>query len=195
MSSGQQIVKKTIPQDMGQLITHSSLPSSHPLFVDITVDLLRRGCTVRFRANGRSMEPVINEGEIITVEPVMPHEVKRGEIVLYQNHRGVIAHRVVAIKDRSDELRGLRSEQKKKSPTRSSALSPQHSSLVIFFILRGDSATLCDEPVEPQQILGRVVTVERHGRPIHLNSLKARVYHTARRHVSLLKRLIVQVSA
>ncbi len=171
------MIEKTIEQEMGQLITRSSLLSSHPLFVDITVDLLKRGHRVCFQTIGRSMRPTINEGEIITVEPVKPSLVKRGDIVLYQNPRGVIAHRVVGIKKRSDELRG----------------PPHHSSLIAFFILRGDALGACDEPVKPQQIFGRVVTVERYGRPFPLNSLKARMFHTARRHASLLKHWIIRI--
>jgi len=162
----------------GVLITSPSVLSPHHLFVDVVIDLLKRGTTVRFRAIGRSMQPTISEGEIITVEPVEPSQVKRGDIVLYQNHRGVIAHRVVAIEKKSDELPG----------------PPHQSSLVTFFILRGDASGVCDEPVKSQQILGKVVSVERRGHHIHLNSLKAKFLHTARLYVHRFKMRIVRIS-
>lgn len=156
------------------------------LFVDVTIDLLKRGTPVRFRANGKSMQPTISEGEIITVEPVKPSLVKRGDIVLYQNHCGVIAHRVVAILNpRSSIFNSFFT----------SILHPQFSILSTFFILRGDASGACDEPVKPQQILGRVISVERDGRSFRLNTLKAKIFHSARRRASLLKQRIVRISS
>lgn len=179
----------------GVLVTMPSVLSPHDLFVDVTIDLLKRGQRVRFEATGKSMKPTINEGEIITVEPVNPSLVKRGDIVLYQNHKGVLAHRVVAIQKKSDEVPGLRTEKERKFLTQSSALSPQHSVLTTFFILRGDASGACDEPVKPPQILGRVISVERNGRSLCLNTLKARISHIARRHASFLKQRIVLISS
>ncbi len=43
------------------------------------------------------MHPTIKDGETITVEPVKPSGIKRGDIVLYRFEKGVIAHRVVRI--------------------------------------------------------------------------------------------------
>jgi signal peptidase I len=144
------------------------------LFVDITVDLLKRGHSVRFRAIGKSMQPTINEGEIVMVEPVMPSEVKRGDIVLYESHKGVIAHRVVAIDPHH------------------SILHPLSSILSVSFIIRGDAGE-CDEFVEPQKVLGRVVSVERAGRTFYLNSKRAKMFRTARRYASALKQCMMRL--
>ena len=65
------------------------------MFNEITAELLSRGNRVRFRAIGASMQPTIEDGELITVAPVAPESVNRGDILLYQNERGVVAHRVV----------------------------------------------------------------------------------------------------
>jgi signal peptidase I len=212
MSKSQQIITKTVVQDVAESITQSSLLSPHHLFVDVSVDLLRRGYSVRFQANGRSMHPTIQEGEWITVEPVEPSHIKRRDIILYQNHNGVIAHRVVKIGEKSNKLRGLRTEQKRKFSTQPSAisdqvpttsetcvgddlfLSPQSSSLITFFILRGDALAVCDQPVPPQQVLGKVVSVERDGQLIDLHSRKAKLFQTVRLYVHRFKRWIVQVS-
>ncbi len=110
------------------------------------------------------MYPSIREGELITVEPVQPSDVRLGDIVLYRSQRGLIAHRVVG-----------------SSPTQSSVLSPHH------FLLRGDASLSCDQPVAAQQILGRVVGVERNGRSIQLASRGAKMWHKARRLASGLK--------
>ena len=55
------------------------------------------------------------------------------------------------------------------------------------FRLRGDASLSCDQPVEAEQILGRVVGVERNGRSIQLASRGAKLWHKARRLVSGLK--------
>ncbi|MDA2910073.1 hypothetical protein MYX04_03955 [Nitrospiraceae bacterium AH_259_D15_M11_P09] len=137
---------------------------SPDVFSDVSAELLRRGARVRFRATGRSMQPTIHEGEAITVEPVAPAAVTRGDILLYRWERGVIAHRVIRIE-----------RKKGGAVTQSSVLSP-HDSL----ILRGDASASCDCPVEPEQVLGKVVAVERAGRRIDLAGRRAKLKRTCR---------------
>ena len=117
---------------------------------------------MRFRADGRSMYPTIKDGEAITVTPVEPSHVKRGDIILCRFERGVVAHRVLRIAKRK--------------------ASRSHKDFVLttFFILRGDAAIACDEPVEPQQVLGKVISVERDGRSITLDSRRAKFFYTVR---------------
>jgi len=160
------------------------------LFLDLSVDLLRRGYSVRFQANGRSMHPTIQEGEWITVEPVEPSHIKRGDIILYQNHNGVIAHRVVGIKAVNTRPSAINDQ----GTGGISILNPQPSILNTFFMLRGDTSAVCDQPVLPQQVLGKVVSVERDGQLIDLHSRKAKLFQTVRLYVHRFKRCIVQVS-
>ena len=147
------------------------MANASKLLLDLTAELLSRGTTVRFRPSGRSMYPSIREGELITVEPVAARDVKRGDIVLYRSERGLLAHRVVG-----------------SSPTQSSVLSPQSS-----LLLKGDASLSCDQPVAAQQILGRVVGVERNGRSVALASPGAKLWHKARRLASGLKGWIYPV--
>ncbi len=150
-------------------------PSQQQLFIDMSTELLRRGQSVRFRAPGLSMHPAIREGETITAAPVAPFNIKRGDILLYIVGKKVIAHRVVGIK-----------REKNDSATHSKTLNPQ-----IIFTLRGDASAICDSPVKAQQILGKVVSVERHGRNIDLYSTRARMLHIAYTWASHCKRLIL----
>ncbi len=76
----------------------SEIRSLQHLFIDVSTELLRQGKNVRFQAPGRSMHPAIKEGETITVAPIAPFDIKRGDILLYLVRRKVIAHRVVSIK-------------------------------------------------------------------------------------------------
>ncbi|KKN11095.1 hypothetical protein LCGC14_1029990 [marine sediment metagenome] len=156
-------------------------PSQQQLFIDMSTELLRRGQSVRFRAPGLSMHPAIREGETITVAPISPFNIKRGDILLYIVGKKVIAHRVVGIERE-------KSDSSSHTSTQSKALNPQ-----IIFTLRGDASAICDEPVEAEQVLGKVVSVERHGRSIDLYSRKARMLHIAYTLASHLKRLILSI--
>ena len=111
------------------------------LLLDLTTQLLRDGQSVRFHAPGRSMYPTIREGEAITVEPILPSEVKVGDIILYRSDDSVIAHRVARIERGENEVRS--------------------------FILRADTWGEYDEPVYADQVMGKVVSTERGGRIIN----------------------------
>ncbi len=151
------------------------------LFIDMSTELLRQGKNVRFQAPGLSMHPAIKEGETITVAPIAPFDIKRGDILLYIAGRKVIAHRVVSIK-----------KEKSDSISHTSTHSKELRSKLIF-ILRGDASLTCDDPVEEQQVLGKVVSVERDGRSLDLYSRKARMLHIAYAWASRFKRLILSL--
>ena len=107
------------------------------LFLDVSERLLDEGYRVRFRAAGTSMQPAIGDGDALILAPVDLLAVRPGDILLYRKqHRG-IAHRVVYV---------------------------QHALPAIgAFLLRGDATRTCDAPVEPDEVLGRVVSVEPQG--------------------------------
>ncbi len=159
------------------------------LFIDMSTELLRQGKNVRFRAPGLSMHPAIKEGETITVAPIASFDIKRGDILLYLAGKKVIAHRVVRIKrEKSDPTSDSSANSSIRTKTLSKALTPQ-----IIFTLRGDASAICDEPVEAEQVLGKVVSVEKHGRNIDLYSRKARMQHIAYTWASHFKRLILSL--
>jgi signal peptidase I len=145
------------------------------VFPNLVSDLLNIGHRVRFRAPGYSMYPTILHEDVITVEPVKVESIKVGDIVLYQSENSVIAHRVVKIENKGDIH----------TDSQSSALSPQSC-----FILRGDARPACDDPIYVEQILGKIVSVERNGRCIDPYSLKFKLIRYARRLLSRLKRLL-----
>src|SRR2546422_10829912 len=126
------------------------------MFNEITGELLRCGNRVRFRAVGASMQPTIEDGELITVAPVEPAAVKRGDILLYRGERGLIAHRLV----------GLRRSAKGED---------------VRYLLQGDASVDRDDPVRPEQVLGRVVAVRRGGRGGGLGSPKGNILPLGRR--------------
>jgi len=163
--------------------------SPQHLFIDVSTELLRRGQCVRFRAPGLSMHPAIKEGETITVVPISSFDIKRGDILLYIVGRKVIAHRVVRIKrEKNDSTSHSSANFSTHSTTQSPTLNPQH-----LFILRGDASPSYDDPVEAQQILGKVVSVEKNGRSIDLYSRRAGISRIAYAWASRFKRLILNI--
>lgn len=131
-------------------------------FAEVSAGLLSTGCSLRFRASGRSMYPTIRHGEMVTVVPVAPAEIKRGDIVLYRSERGVIAHRVEGVRRKSGRIFCLR--------------------------LRGDASDSCDRPVQPEQVLGKVQSVERAGQQIDLAGVEAKIRGGLHAFASRLKR-------
>lgn len=113
----------------------TTLKQDTAAFLDVSEQLLSAGYRVRFRAHGASMRPTIRDGETVTVEGVDPAGVKPGDILLYSHKQRPFAHRVVQIH--------------------------QDGGAVVGFVLRGDAKAECDEPVKPDQILGRVLLPER----------------------------------
>ena len=146
-------------------------------FPDVVIDMLKRGYGVCFRARGRSMNPTIQEGEKIAVEPVAPANVRAGHIVLYRSDRGVIAHRVVKIQRRRGDSRTV----------------PTGEALI--FLLRGDASRTCDEPIESTQILGKVVSVERDGHWLAPANRKTEWLRRIRAAASRLKQRIARIGS
>jgi len=155
---------KIVGKEMTSSLSGRSQAVASDTFSEVTADVLASGCGVCFRATGGSMNPTIKAGEKITVEPVAPRAVKVGDIILYWNHRGVIAHRVVRIeRTPGDDW---------------------------VFLLRGDAAGACDAPVESGRILGKVLSVEREGCSISLCSRKAKLLWALRSGARHIKRRV-----
>ena len=183
--------------------------SPQHLFIDVSNELLRRGQCVRFQAPGQSMHPTIKEGETITVTPVAPFNIHRGDILLYLAGMKVIAHRVVRIKrEKNDSATQSTSHSSAYSSIHASTPSLTHSSThsstqasthsktlnpQLIFILRGDASLTCDDPVQAHQVLGKVVSVEHDGHSIDLYSTKARMLRIAYVWASRFKRLILSI--
>lgn len=71
---------------------------------DVIADLLARGHSVRFRATGHSMHPIIRCNDYLLVEPVT--SIEPGDVVLTLADRGLTAHRVIGTRDGMVVTRG-----------------------------------------------------------------------------------------
>jgi len=120
------------------------------MFATLIDDCLKNGHAVRFRAPGRSMHPTIRENEALVVAPIPLPGLSIGDIVLSRCGEKITAHRLVAID----------------APT-AAVQMPGGPEVRPMFILRGDACAACDPPLAADQILGKVVAVERRGRMVN----------------------------
>jgi signal peptidase I len=105
--------------------------------------LLREGFVVRLRLGGGSMRPFLRHGECCVIKPTRRGNIEVGTIVAYLGHTGnLTVHRTVAIR-RKDGRRG--------------------------FLVKGDM-TAWREWVAEEDMLGRVVGVERNGKVKRLDT-------------------------
>jgi len=137
-----------------------------PPFREVCAAMLRMGVPVRFRAPGISMRPVIEDGDVLVVEPIEAGAIRRGQVIVAAGSSGLRAHRVVNGSD-----------------------AGRPSSCVF---LRGDALAECDEPVPPERVLGRVLYAERAGRSFRVDGLavlgKVAAYRLARKWLVPLRR-------
>jgi signal peptidase I len=115
------------------------------LFLSVAAQVLRHGHQVRFRARGHSMRPAIGDGDTITIGPVDPASLVAGDIILYHACERPLVHRVVAVR----------------------AVSPSELEVITC----GDCKAAVDAPVGREQVLGKVVGVERRFEPSRLAAL------------------------
>lgn len=152
------------------------------MFPELVTDLLNDGYRVRFNAPGHSMYPTIMANEPVLVEPIDPVEIHKGDIILYRSNGSLIAHRVMGIlKDNGADdyftlikAFSLDRNQFNDNPLYKAepCIAPQDSKQGetadnLFFILRGDASRNFDEPVQCEQVIGKVISIERNGSSIN----------------------------
>lgn len=109
-------------------------PLTHTLLKEIGTTLLAEGKTIRVKAEGCSMFPTIRPGSVIFIDPPAPDaEFLPGEIIACRRDAGFIVHRII----RSFQRDGQK-----------------------YYVTRGDSSRVEDEPVTAEQIAGRVTRTE-----------------------------------
>jgi hypothetical protein len=129
------------------------------------------------------MYPTILANETIVVEPIDPGSVRLGDVILYRTNSRLTAHRVIRIEkeinaDLAEPQRSTHGRSQTFREGDSPLLAAQNrgifdeggapqvkrtSNEALYFVLRGDAGSACDEPVKGGQILGKVVSIERNG--------------------------------
>ena len=123
-------------------------------FHGLTRQILGSGHRMRFKACGGSMQPFIQDGDILHVAPLDGKRIKRGDVLLVEVDEGrLLAHRVVK--------------------------TGRHNGICTYLI----QSDICNSPdgwFELKNVLGYVVIVEHGNQRIKLTSItqqwKARIW-------------------
>ncbi|MBN2713504.1 MAG: nucleotidyltransferase family protein, partial [Planctomycetes bacterium] len=112
------------------------------LLLELVSDLLKEGKKASFIAQASSMSPVVESGDRITIEPVIPEQLKLGAVTLYfanlpTGGTGMVISRLKKIDQNGN------------------------------YIFHGDACPLPDPPVEAENIAARVVAVTRNGKDLY----------------------------
>jgi hypothetical protein len=177
-SSSETLLKRSAPEAEWNGIWNDDTD----LFSDMIQETLNRDHSIRFRAPGDSMYPTIHDGDVVTVKPVETESIVIGDIVLYHHKSGVTAHRVKYIFKRRE----------KDSRSALQGAQDRSSSETLEFVLRGDAAINDDAPVSSQQILGKLVSIERNGRRIDPYCRRIKLHYKIRRFGSRIKRILLR---
>lgn len=107
---------------------------SRAILKNVGFNLLAEGKTIRIRAHGYSMYPCIRPGAVILIEPLkLKGKPVPGEIIAIKRDSGLIVHRLTRIINQGG---------------------------TDYYIARGDSNALADNPVRLEKIAGRVTGAE-----------------------------------
>jgi len=106
-------------------------------FKGISEDLLNNGIDVRINSRGLSMFPFIWTGDKITISP--EKNLNIGDIIVFKRDDQTVCHRLVKVFEKA----GIR-----------------------YYQTRGDSHFNLDDPMTADQILGKVVRIEREKVPL-----------------------------
>jgi signal peptidase len=104
-------------------------------FRELSSDILGQGGSFSFKAHGSSMYPFIRDGDVLTVKQKEYSALKIGDIAFCRSSdKRLIVHRVVDKKIRNNKL---------------------------MFLMRGDSVFNNDGWIYSDQVLGKVVSIQR----------------------------------
>lgn len=112
---------------------------------DLLSDLLGRGLACETRMRGRSMRPAIHDGDVVTLQPPVPDELRPGDILLFRRSDGrPICHRLIRMMRRGGQR---------------------------WVHTWGDASPYPDYPVPLASVLGRVERVTSEGREVARETL------------------------
>lgn len=130
---------------------------------DIAIELLETRNMVKFRAPGVSMSPFIRNSDMITVEPCSHGDLTFGDVILYHGFGSQCRQLSIPLWNRNIVHRFL---------------CRREADGEVRLITKGDNNYLCDPPILPQQILGKVVEIEKNGWRLRLDTPFGRLLNT-----------------
>lgn len=111
--------------------------------MELSAEILAKGGALRVEAHGSSMHPLIRDGDVLTIQPAEAPTLKVGDVALYRvAGERMVAHRIVG------------------RPMRDGGA---------MLAARGDSSNGTDEEIHAEQVMGRVVLIQRGETTISLD--------------------------
>lgn len=99
----------------------------------MTIDtLIKKGINLRILVKGSSMFPILRTGDSVIV--TFPDNLRKGDIILFRKDENIVCHRIMKIINIGGK---------------------------VFYITRGDSLLYEDGPVSSEDIIGKVLVIER----------------------------------
>ncbi len=112
------------------------------------LEQLRKGKGITLKVSGRSMRPLIEEGDVIHVEKCDPTALSIGDIITFKKNEVYLTHRVLWVRKRDNG---------------------------IILITKGDNEIDVDPLVSPDEIVGKAVAIKRANRTRHLDTFHLRI--------------------
>ena len=110
---------------------------------ELAEEALKKSNKLRFRALGSSMFPIIRSGDLVTIKPFETTNLVLGDIILFKNNDKFFLHRIIKKINSNNSL---------------------------IFITKGDFLSSSDPYIDSEQVLGKLITLERDKRVINFNS-------------------------
>ena len=118
-------------------------------FIELSKEILDKWGCLRFRAGGGSMHPFVRDGDFIIVSPIESSSIRIGDVVFYSSAGNrVIVHRVVNTYKTDGSM---------------------------TILVKGDACFGSPERIDSQDVLGKVVAIERNGREKRLDTTLSRL--------------------
>ena len=109
----------------------------------ISKEIINSGHQLRTRVGGYSMFPYLRQNDIVTIKPVLDENLRIGDILVFQQHTKLIAHRLIKKTTLIDNT---------------------------YYICKGDSLMVRDYKISIRDILGKIIAFERNRRMYNLES-------------------------
>ena len=123
-----------------------------PQHVALIQEIVNSGTMVRIRITGKSMEPCLVCGDIVTVKKVSPDSLKPGDLLFYISpYKVLVLHRLIE-----------------------KNITPEGA---VWFHTKGDALGVFDAPFKESSVIGKVCLVEKRkaARTVDLERVDNRV--------------------
>jgi signal peptidase I len=133
---------------MLKVLNQEEIKANYPhAFSDTVVrEVMQRGLSIRVKARGSSMVPLIHTGDVLFVEPVKLEQLKVGDIIVFDNNSvSYVAHRII----------------KKNDST---------------VTTKGDNQFHFDRPIPNEHVRGKITQIENKQKQLKLDRWPCRVY-------------------